>query len=370
MKKHWDIFCKIVDNFGDIGVCWRLAKQLHNEYNIYVRLLIDHPQAAKKIIFGLNLDLHQQTIDGICIQNWNNETDFSQAADVVIEAFSCELPSVYLTAMAQKKSQWVNLEYLSAEAWVEDFHAKPSPQANGLTRYFYFPGFTETTGGLIRERGVFHLNQIFANNKNSQDIFWESLNLSNEDHLKVSLFCYPHAPIASLLSAMAESNQSIECYVPEGSILPQIADFFGQTLLIAGEKCRHKNLSLHILPFLNQADYDRLLTACDINFVRGEDSWLRATWAGKPFIWQPYFQDENTHIIKLEAFLTLFYGDLNIETPKQLHHAWVGSGFSSAIWQDYLDQLPLIADHTLRQSQLLAQQSDLAAKLVIFCNKN
>ena len=223
---------------------------------------------------------------------------------------------------------------------------------------------------MIRESDVFHQNQIFANNQTSQDDFWEGLNLGNETRLKVSIFCYPHAPIHSLLSAMAESNQRIECYVPESSILPKVADFFGQTTLSAGEKYRHKNLCLHVLPFLNQAGYDRLLTACDINFVRGEDSWLRAIWAGKPFIWQPYFQEENAHIKKLDAFLTLFYGDLNSEAPQKLHHAWVGERFSPSVWQDYLDQLAIITKHALRQSQLLAQQTDLAAKLVIFCNKN
>jgi hypothetical protein len=25
MQLHWDIFCRVIDNFGDIGVCWRLA---------------------------------------------------------------------------------------------------------------------------------------------------------------------------------------------------------------------------------------------------------------------------------------------------------------------------------------------------------
>ena len=149
-KPSWDIFCRIVDNFGDIGVCWRLAKQLHAEHGLDIRLWVDDLSAAQKIIPQLDVYLNQQVIDEITILKWHAEADFLTAADVVIEAFACELPAVYIKAMAQKKSKWVNLEYLSAESWVADFHAKPSPQANGLIRYFYFPGFNENTGGLAQ----------------------------------------------------------------------------------------------------------------------------------------------------------------------------------------------------------------------------
>ncbi|MES2500116.1 MAG: elongation factor P maturation arginine rhamnosyltransferase EarP [Pseudomonadota bacterium] len=371
----WDIFCKIVDNFGDIGVCWRLASQLQREHGLSVRLWVDDLNAAKKIIPRLDVSLNQQVIDAISIFKWpgfdkEGEADFADAADVVIEAFACELPVTYLHAMAQKKSKWINLEYLSAESWVADFHAKPSPQANGLIRYFYFPGFSEATGGLIREAGIFNKNQQLNDADDCQHVFWKSDDLTNSHHLKVSLFCYPHAPIESLLMAMADSNQQISCYVPESSILPKIAEFFGLSSMHIGENYQLKNLNLHVLPFLNQADYDQLLSACDINFVRGEDSWLRAIWAGKPFIWQPYFQDENTHIKKLAAFLALYYADMDAkDVVLQMHNAWVAEQLSPKIWQSYLNQLPDIAGYILQQSQKLAQQTDLAAKLVIFCNK-
>ncbi|MES2580165.1 MAG: elongation factor P maturation arginine rhamnosyltransferase EarP [Pseudomonadota bacterium] len=380
-KLHWDIFCKIVDNFGDIGICWRLAKQLRHEHGLIVRLWIDDLATAKKIIPHLNVGLKQQVIDEIVIFKLPNademsEADFTNVADVVIEAFACELPIVYLSAMAQKKSKynqqitWINLEYLSAEPWVADFHAQPSPQANGLTRHFYFPGFTESTGSLIREVYIVNKNQILASSSDSQDAFWQSLNLTNSPHLKVSLFTYPHAPINDLLTAMAESNQPIDCYVPESSILSKVADFFAIKSLKVGENVQLKNLNLHVLPFLNQVDYDQLLTACDINFVRGEDSWLRAIWAGKPFIWQPYFQDESAHIKKLEAFLALFYANFDVKAQViQMHTAWASEHLSAAVWQDYLNQLPNIAGYTSQQSLQLAKQTDLAAKLVIFCNR-
>ena len=57
------------------------------------------------------------------------------------------------------------------------------------------------------------------------------------------------------------------------------------------------------LPWLSQPDYDRLLCACDLNFVRGEDSFVRAQWAAKPFVWQIYPQHDGVHAGKLDAFL-------------------------------------------------------------------
>ena len=368
--KRWDIFCKIVDNFGDIGVCWRLARQLQSEHGLQIRLWIDDLDSAQKIIPNLNLAQKSQVCEDISILKWpiadeEGEADFSQAADVVIEAFACELPASYLAAMARKQSKWVNLEYLSAEPWVADFHGKPSPQPqHSLIRYFYFPGFTEATGGLIRERSIIELNQ--------QDN-------QRENNLKVSLFCYPHAPIHRLLTAMIDSNEVINCYVPTSSILPQIADFFGEQTIVVGDYLSRDNLHIHILPFLSQADYDKLLRDCDINFVRGEDSWVRAILAGKPFIWQPYWQTEHTHIKKLKAFIDVFYANCEQKDVLWKAHAYWSAehglqinfkqGDFREIWHNYIISLQAIKLHTKMQSQKLAQQTDLAAKLVIFCNK-
>ncbi len=415
MLKRWDIFCKIVDNFGDIGVCWRLARQLQVEHGLQIKLWVDDLEAAQKIIPSLNLDENSQVCEDITILKCGETADFSQAADVVIEAFACELPAAYLAAMARQQSKWVNLEHLSAENWVDDFHAKPSPQGflnlnHGLTRYFYFPGFTEATGGLICEAGKIQQLQALINprplagagarqrGRGAAQLDSEVTPLSNlspasggealvacefvasssvrpepvegQIALKISLFCYPHAPIHALLDVFTELTHIINCYIPASSILPQIADYFGVETIDVGDYFTRENLHVHILPFLSQADYDVLLRDCDINFVRGEDSWLRAIWAGKPFIWQPYLQDENTHIKKLDAFLDLFYTNFDAkEVVCEAHQAWVAGMMTSEIWQDYLANLSAIKNHTQLQAAQLAKQADLASKLVIFCNK-
>jgi len=353
--KRWDIFCKVVDNFGDIGVCWRLARQLHLDHGLEITLWINDLSAAQAIIPILDITKNQQVCDEINILNWNENADFSKAAEVVIEAFACGLPDAYLAAMVQQQSKWVNLEYLSAESWVEDFHAKPSPQPNlGLTRHFYFPGFTEATGGLIRERSIAFSNQ--------QD--------KTSHNLKVSLFGYPHAPIHDLLTALQANNRGVAVYVPASGILPQIASFFGKDSIKVGEKLSKGNLTVEVLPFLSQAKYDQLLHDCDINFVRGEDSWVRAIWAGKPFIWQPYFQTEDTHFTKLNAFLALFYEDFDEkEVLCKAHQYWSAGQLPKDVWNGYLEHLQDIKTYTFQQAQRLAKLPDLASKLVIFCNK-
>jgi uncharacterized repeat protein (TIGR03837 family) len=368
--KNWDIFCKIVDNFGDIGVCWRLAKQLQCEHQLNIRIFIDDLHVAKQIIPTLDPTLAQQSIQNITIISWHANTTFTNAAQVVIESFACELPPSYL-ALMRPDTIWINLEYLSAEAWVDDFHAKNSKRGH-LTRHFFFPGFTANTGGLLREHEIVKTKQTLINNQAHPQDFLKNLGLPANDDLKVSLFCYPHAPITSLLTAMAESKQRISCYVPASSILPSVAKFFERGALQIGEQLTHKNLTLHVIPFLSQANYDQLLNSCDINFVRGEDSWVRAIWAGKPFIWQPYLQTEETHIQKLHAFLNLYYSASEKNTQESvlaLHNAWLSEHVSSTTWQDYLNKLITLKTFCLHQSYTYAQQTDLATKLVIFSEK-
>lgn len=365
--KRWDIFCKIVDNFGDIGVCWRLARQLRTEHSLQVRLWIDDLATAKQMIPDLNVNLNAQTVENIHIQTWHADTVFDHCADVMIEGFSCGLPATYQANM-RTDCVWINLEYLSAEPWVETFH-KGSAKHGKHTRHFFFPGFTAETGGLLRERDIIKNNQALAESKGLQTQFLQRLGLENSSRLNISLFCYPYAPIESLLEIMADTDQPITCYVPISSILPKIASYFDHDMIAIGDVLIYKNLHLHVLPFLTQPDYDQLLATCDINFVRGEDSWIRAIWAGKPFIWQPYWQTENTHIIKLNAFLDLFYSG----SPKNaqqairdIHTRWVSESVSMATWKNFLNNIPILNEVISEQTKALATQTDLATKLVIF----
>ncbi len=190
-----------------------------------------------------------------------------------------------------------------------------------------------------------------------------------ENALKISLFCYPSAPVHDLLTALQANQNKAIVYIPISGILSKVADYFGKKTIEIGEQITVNNLTVQVLPFLSQADYDQLLRECDLNFVRGEDSWVRAIWAGKPFIWQPYFQEENTHIKKLEAFLSSFYANFDAkQSVFRMHAGWTGEQISESVWQDYLNNFAQISDYTLQQSQQLGKQADLATKLVSFCN--
>ncbi|MDP3210675.1 elongation factor P maturation arginine rhamnosyltransferase EarP [Methylotenera sp.] len=363
-NKHgnrWDIFCKIVDNYGDIGVCWRLSQQLAKEHHLQVRLFIDDFVTAKKIIPSLDCSLIQQSIQGIEICTWPSVE--IMPADVVIETFSCTLPDAYLKQMVVIQSIWINLEYLSAEAWVSDLHARPSPHPTlKIIRHFYFPGFNDDTGGLIREN---HITNASYTEKHIANPIEHS-----GDRLKISLFCYPNAPIQDLLTILQANKSDVILYVPASGILPEIAGYFNKESVTAGEILTHEKLTCQVLPFLSQEEYDQLLHTCDLNFVRGEDSLVRAIWAGKPFIWQPYIQTENTHFEKLDAFLTSFYADFpQKKSLCKAHQCWSAGKITHDVLQSYFAIFPAIKAYTLSQAKHLAAQTDLATKLMIFCSK-
>lgn len=358
--KHYDIFCKIVDNFGDIGVCWRLAKQLANEPHCNVRLLIDDFAVASKIIPRFNINKKSQTIDNIEIISIKNGN--ITPADVVIETFACGLPEAYLQQLIQHKSVWINLDYLSAEAWVSDFHAKPSPHPTlPITKHFFFPGFTEKTGGLLREKNLLIERDAFQASNNRQAQFWQSLGIVPiEGAIKISLFCYAQADLVGLFQALILHNKPVQLMVPANGL---IADFIKN---IGELTC---NIQLYPLPFLSQTDYDKLLWACDLNFVRGEDSWIRAIWAAKPFIWQPYIQSENTHFTKLKAFIDLYYeGCEQKKMVWEAHQCWAAGLAFERAGLNYLKHLSKIALFTQQATSQLATQADLTTKLLAFAN--
>lgn len=356
MKQRWDLFCKVIDNFGDIGVCWRLAKQLHDEYAIDIRLWVDDLNVASKIITGLDASINHQNVNGVDVCLWADDKNFETIApaDVVIEAFACELPSPYIQNMLANKPIWLNLEYLSAETWVDDFHAQSSIHpSTGLRKTFFFPGFTEKTGGLIREQHLIAKRAL------------AKAQLKRLPSLQVSLFCYPHAPLHSLLQAMAEGENLVECFVPTGGSLGKIAEFFGKSHIKTGDTLTKQQLRLTVLPFLTQAEYDLLLWCCDLNFVRGEDSWVRALWSAQPFIWQTYPQDEKLHLIKMSAFLDK-YEAKQTDILREFHHAWLDGEINTAMWNKLISALPALKKHAISQTQKFEQQADLAAKLVVF----
>ncbi|WP_397569595.1 elongation factor P maturation arginine rhamnosyltransferase EarP [Schlesneria sp. T3-172] len=367
----WDIFCSVVDNFGDVGVCWRLARQLSQEHRFQVRLWVDDLETFAVMSSELSPLLARQKLGSVEVLNWTPDCIVDSAADVVIEAFGCELSDNYLNAMVQREKTpvWINLEYLSAESWVEECHGLVSPHPRlPMKKYFFYPGFTEKTGGLLRERGLLasHAGVSAADDA----LFLNQLVVPDRQphEVRLSLFCYENPILPDLLSAWAHNSVPIRVLASPGAARKLLADWF-QTELVDGMPLTRGTLTVHPIPFLLHTDYDRLLRVCDLNFVRGEDSFIRAQWAKRPFVWQIYPQSENTHLVKLEAFLSRYLSlmpDVARQAVRNLWYVWNGAVSPGNEWGDFLANLGVIQSQTEQWSSQLDRMPDLVDNLVRF----
>ena len=367
--RRWDIFCRVIDNFGDIGTCWRLAQQLADEHEADVRLWVDNLDSFACLCPDISTVAVEQHVGPIEVRLWQADFPIVDVAGVVIEAFACELPATYVAAMAQRAVApvWINLEYLSAEAWVEDCHLLTSPHPRlPLTKYFFFPGFTARTGGLLRERDLLATHAAF--DQTAAEEFWRTVGVppKTDGELRVSLFCYDNAALPELLRCWADGPTAVRVLAAPGATTEQIACWFGKTLS-TGEALERDSLTVHALPFLPQSGYDRLLWACDVNFVRGEDSFVRAQWAERPFVWQIYPQAEDTHLVKLDAFLTRYLDEFeNSDAVRRCWHAWNGIGDMGVAWCDYAANRQAIQQHGKVWACQLDRAGDLANNLARF----
>ncbi|MEW6415875.1 MAG: elongation factor P maturation arginine rhamnosyltransferase EarP [Pseudomonadota bacterium] len=327
MRVTWDIFCNVVDNYGDIGVAWRLARGLAAAPDRRVRLWVDDLGVFRRLWPAIDAGLDAQTCEGVAVHAWRTPFAAAEPAQVVVEAFGCALPDSYLAAMAQLSPPpvWINLEYLSAEAWVAGHHGLPSPHPRlPLTKHFFFPGYTPGTGGLLIERELPARRDAFQ--AAEIDGYWRALGLGMPapDELRVSLFAYENTALPALFDAWAAEPRRITCLVPEGRAIPQLAAWLGVPALRAGDTAQRDALRIRVLPFTDQDAYDRLLWACDLNFVRGEDSCVRAQAAARPLVWQAYPQAGRAHWDKLEALLGRYVGGLDAAAADAVRGLWRG----------------------------------------------
>ncbi|QNP48432.1 elongation factor P maturation arginine rhamnosyltransferase EarP [Diaphorobacter aerolatus] len=299
--RRWDIFCQVIDNFGDIGVCWRLAADLGARGH-QVRLFIDDASALWWMA--------PHGGAGVTVLPWPAQVPEGGPGEVIIEAFGCEIPETFLAAMADRHRAdansilWINLEYLSAESYVERCHRLPSPlmsgPAAGLTRWFFYPGFTVRTGGLLREPDLPERQAAFDRKA------WRARQGLGEQDTACMLFCYEPKAFEPVF---ADTRSSAQWLVTPGRAAAAVR----AALLPA-----HPD-NVRFLPPRSQREFDELLWACDLNFVRGEDSLVRALWAGQPFVWQIYPQHDDAHHDKLHAFLDWMQAPQSL---RDMHAAW------------------------------------------------
>jgi uncharacterized repeat protein (TIGR03837 family) len=351
MNSHrlWDIFCTVIDNHGDLGVCWRLTRQLLAQGQS-VRLWVDDASALAWMA------PEAPTLPKLQVLPWAAASQSEvlknlEPADVWIEAFGCTLPEAFVAhgvATHPQQPAWINLEYLSAEDWVPRMHNMPSPvmsgPAKGWTKRFFYPGFTADTGGLLRETDLQERHQRFDR------AAWRQQHAPHlaPGGLLISLFCYEPASLPQLLAQLVGTPHHL--LVAPGRPLAAVHQ------ALAGMPV-HPSWSA--LPYTTQNGFDEMLWACDLNFVRGEDSLVRALWAGQPFIWHIYPQDDNAHHVKLDAFLDWMQAP---ESLRRAHRVW--NGMEAGEWPALSSSA--LADWTAcvqTARQQLLQQTDLISQL-------
>lgn len=349
----WDIFCQVIDNFGDVGVCWRTAAELVARGQ-HVRLWMDDASALQWMA-------PQPWPQNLSVHSWPAQDTYFPAniGHVVIEAFGCEIPAPFVAAIAGKAEQghppvWINLEYLSAEDYVERCHRLPSRimsgPAAGLTRWFFYPGFTSATGSLVREQSLSQRQNCFADERQQ----WRAAQGVQADECAVSLFCYEPTALPQLLEQLPSLNARL-------LVTPGRATAAVQAL--QGLPPVAQPLNVQFLQPCPQPQFDEMLWASDLNLVRGEDSLVRAIWAGQAFVWHIYSQHDNAHHDKLNAFLDWLPAP---ESLRRFHHAWNGMTAPQT--------LPLLSREILAEwahcvraaREKLAIQADLIEQLQAF----
>jgi uncharacterized repeat protein (TIGR03837 family) len=356
--KQWDIFCRVIDNFGDIGVCWRLACGLAARGQS-VRLWVDDASALAWMA--------PDGYAGVQVMAWQPDQPMPQdllPGDVVIEAFGCEIDQAWIAtnsialgahsitgtdSKGLKNPVWINLEYLSAELYAQRNHGLHSPvmsgAAQGMEKWFFYPGFTAGTGGLLREAdAIGHLPTIAHAER------------------RISLFCYEPPALKQLLEQLASAHESSHLAVMQGRAQVAVNTVLQSKNGLSPLWNVRSMLSIQEQGLLPQPQYDALLNSCDLNFVRGEDSLVRAIWAGSALVWQIYPQADGAHAAKLEAFLEWLQAPPDL---REFHRVW--NGLSQAALPD-LDLPTWSACVKAAQMRLLAQP-ELVSQLLDFAQE-
>ncbi len=363
-----DVFCRVVDNFGDAGVCWRLARSLLSEYGFSVTLYIDDPVTLSRITRGLDPEKKDQVLQGVTVRFWN-ECLKHAPSDAVIETFGCRLPDAFEEAIAAKKSRgepvfWMNLEYLSAEDWVEECHGLPSPHPRlPVSKTFFFPGVTARTGGVMIEKELLAGEAAFSSEDRRKML--TALGAARPDSdFNLFFFSYPTAPVQQLAEALAADSRPCQVIAAPG----EASAMLGRAL--AALSAPHVTFSP--VPAVPQEEFDKLLWCCDALIIRGEDSFVRAQLSARPFLWTIYPQTEDTHIVKLKAFLarqTPFFRENTAQVLTETDLAWNQGHLTADLWKHFRSErenltraAQLWRSHLVSIGSLSAHISELVKK--------
>lgn len=372
------ILCKVVDNFGDIGFVYRLAKnlvQLNPQREI--RIAVDNLAAFNKIESRVDPALAEQVLEVACADSLQAQESADKAgnegkpktaaeieseskpksagrlkifdatnaavcarewtktpARVILECFQCGRPD-WLEALlfdGVTRALIINIDYLTAEDYAEEFHRLKSGTRSPLVRKVNFmPGFTAKTGGLILDAAATNNCSQAKDCAGQVGIVGKTLTagaaetaskpknapatengfITKTAGSQVLMFSYPK-DFAPIIRAILRWNKAAQVNLAQGA---------GKESFLSAKNAG--DLKINQMPFLSQEEWDKNLYAQDILFVRGEDSLSRACLSGKPFVWQAYLQDDNYQLVKVRALLERMRPHFAPEDFSVLENFWL-----------------------------------------------
>lgn len=315
-----DIFCEIIDNFGDIGVVYRISKELKKIFqNVRIRMVLNRLEEFKAINKKVK-DIDFQEIDGlICVTEKyvkENAETFG-TADVFIEAFGCNVPEEYIKRAKENSKLWINLEYLSGEKWIEDFHLCESLiDSKTLKKIFYMPGFSEKSGGVIIDSGFLERKEYGKNNR--EEVLKKYFpNVDIKDKLIGTVFSY-EKNFDNLLEVLKDYERETLLILMGEKTQKSFSEILQKKLRENfGKIIKYGKITMMYADFLSQEEYEEVISAADFNFTRGEDSFVRGILLEKPFMWHIYLQEEKAHMDKIKAFTERFRESVEGLTEKE-----------------------------------------------------
>ena len=315
-----DIFCEIIDNFGDIGVVYRISKELKKIFqNVRIRIVLNRLEEFKAINKKVK-DTDYQEIDGlICVTEKYVKENIETfgVSDVFIEAFGCNVPEEYVKQAKENSKLWINLEYLSGEKWIEDFHLCESLiDSKTLKKIFFMPGFNEKSGGVIIDSGF--LERMKFGKENRDEIFKKYFkDFDLKDKFIGTVFSY-EKNFENLLETLKNYEKETVLLLMGEKTQKSFSEILKKNLTEDyGNIVKYGKITMIYSDFFSQEEYEEIISASDFNFTRGEDSFVRGIILGKPFMWHIYLQEEKAHMDKIKAFTERFKESVEVSEEEK-----------------------------------------------------
>ena len=339
--KSIDIFCEVVDNYGDVGVAYRLARGFKRIY------------PDKKLRFIINqmeeINLIKKS-DDIEIVSYKDISKIESSADLILETFGCEIPKEYMDKALENSKLIINLEYFSAETWVDDFHLQESFLGEKLKKYFFIPGLSEKSGGVLLDNEFLERKKKVEENK---EYYLEKFGINEKYDLIGSVFSY-EKNFDSLIEELKKLDKKILLLILSEKTQKNFIKYFDNNN-------NYDKIKIVKLPFFTYDKYEELLALCDFNLVRGEDSFARALLLEKPFLWHIYPQEENTHIKKLEGFLEKY-----CPNNKELKETFINYNINKDDFSYFFKNFKEIEEYNKSYANYLRENCNLMEKLIKF----